>query len=557
MLCTVCHRQVPRTDARCRACGTPRDGGVHLDLVLPGGERVPLDRQLAIGRAPASDLVLDDPSVSRAHAEIVVDEDGAILQDVGSSYGTFVDGRPLSGPLVLSDGMHIELGDCRLEVAERVDRAAAGRTVSVPAGISLIVEQPSVRRARLRGQQNRKPKLRSGWSLKRLDESEAVGGARFVLKDHRSSVMVRLATEEAELAQLLDGDHDLVSLLGEAAARWGADGPARLARLLAELADKGMLSGVESDEPPAGGAGLLPWLARIVRPRERELRGVPQAMAAVYRRGGWLLFSPAVFGVLGVIAVGGLVAFAALIIGRYGTPFVVARRVGLGALVFVVARFALVVCHELAHGLIAESFGRPISRAGIKIALVFPYVFVDTTDAWFESRRRRMMISLAGPTSDIVLGGAFALACLVAAPGSVRDILFQVAFGGYVGALFNLNPLMERDGYHVLVDLLREPGLRRRATRHLHEVLSGHGPADSRRLLVYAVASLIWSVLTVAFAVVLSLRYYPILAKLAPPALVWTVLSAFYLVLALPLAVQLLRPLWTRVYRARPEMAAR
>jgi hypothetical protein len=32
------------------------------------------------------------------------------------------------------------------------------------------------------------------------------------------------------------------------------------------------------------------------------------------------------------------------------------------------------------------------------------------------------------------------------------------------------------------------------------------------------------------------------------------VLSAFYLVLALPLAAQLLRPLWSRVYRARPEM---
>ncbi len=554
MLCTVCHRQVPRTDARCRSCGTPRDGAVHLDLVLGGGERVPLDRPLTIGRAPASDLLLDDPSVSRTHARIVVGEAGATLEDAGSSYGTFVDGRQLAGPVALAPGMRIEVGDRLLEVAERTDRSAAGMTVSVPAGISLIVEQPSVRRARLRGQQSRRPKLRSGWSLKRLEESEAVGGARFVLKDHRSSVVVRLATEEAEMAQLLDGDHDLVSLIGEASARWGPDGPARLARLLAELADKGMLSGVDAGQAATGASA---WLTRIVRPRERELPGVPQAMAALYRHGGWILFSTPALAVLAVIALGGLVAFAALVIGRYGTPFVVAQRVGLGALVFVVARFALVVCHELAHGLIAESFGRPISRAGIKVALVFPYVFVDTTDAWFESRRRRMMISLAGPVSDIILGGGFALACLVTAPGSIRDILFQVAFGGYVGALFNLNPLMERDGYHVLVDLLQEPGLRRRATRHLHEVLSGRGPADSRRLLIYAVASLVWSVLTVAFAVVLSLRYYPILAKLAPAALVWTVLSAFYLVLALPLAVQLLRPLWTRVYRPRPEMAAR
>ncbi|HXD68154.1 MAG TPA: FHA domain-containing protein, partial [Solirubrobacteraceae bacterium] len=95
---------MPRTDARCRSCGTPLDGAVHLDLVLPGGERVPLDRPLAIGRAPACDLVLDDPSVSRAHAEIIVDEDGAMLQDVGSSYGTFIDGRRISAPVALSHG---------------------------------------------------------------------------------------------------------------------------------------------------------------------------------------------------------------------------------------------------------------------------------------------------------------------------------------------------------------------------------------------------------------------------------------------------------------------
>jgi hypothetical protein len=184
------------------------------------------------------------------------------------------------------------------------------------------------------------------------------------------------------------------------------------------------------------------------------------------------------------------------------------------------------------------------------VALVFPYVFVDTTDAWFETRRRRMMISLAGPASDIVLGGACALVCWLAPPGDVRDVLFQVAFAGYVGALFNLNPLMERDGYHVLVDLLREPGLRRRASRRLQGALAGRSADGAHgRLLGYAVASLAWSALTVGFAVLLSLRYYRRLASLAPPALVWTVLSAFYLVLALPLAIQLLRPLWSRVYR--------
>jgi putative peptide zinc metalloprotease protein len=448
---------------------------------------------------------------------------------------------------MLGPGMRIQLGDCKLEVTERLDRAAAGHTISVPAGVTLVVEQPGVRRSRLAGHAARKPRLRSGWSLKRLDESE--GTERYVLKDHRSDGFMRLTEEDAELAQLLDGEHELVALIGEASERSGAEGPARLARLLAELADRGMLANVEEVQTAVR---RKTFLERVLKPRERELPNVPRRIAAIYRRGGFLLFTTPVLALLAAVAAVGLVAFVVLIANRYGTPFVVAKRVGLGALVFVLGRFLLVVCHELAHGLIAESFGRPVSRAGIKLALVFPYVFVDTTDAWFESRRRRMIISLAGPASDLTLAGAFAIACLVASKGSARDVLFQVAFGGYIGALFNLNPLLERDGYHVLVDLLREPGLRRRASQRLTDALSGNSDqTDERRLLRYGIASLCWSAVAVAFAVFMSLRYYHPLARLVPPALVWTVLSAFYLVLALPLAVQLLRPLLSRMARSQ------
>lgn len=530
---------------------------MHLDLTLPGGERVPLDRRLTIGRAPGNDIVLEDPSVSRDHAVIEPGPAGPQLSDAGSSYGTFVDGHPLRAAVTLTAPMQLELGDCRLAVAERVDRAAAGHTMSVPAGVSLVVAAPTVRRARMQGQRARRPQLRPGYSIKRLPTAEAgPDGRRHVLKDHRSGAFVRIGAAEAGLAPLLDGQRDLVDLIGEATARCGADGPARLARLLAELADRGMLTGIDGADAGAGAGATSPgWAARLVTPRERELPGVPAAIAALYRRGGWLLFTQAARLLVGLVAVGGLIAFIALVAGRYGTPFVVARRVGLGALVFVAGRLTLVVCHELAHGLLAESFGRPVTRAGIKVALVFPYAFVDTTDAWFETRRRRMLISLAGPASDITLGGAFALACWLTGPGSARDVLFQVAFGGYVGALFNLNPLMERDGYHVLVDLLRAPGLRRRASIRVARALSGRGaPAgdEDGHLLAYGIASLVWSALTVGFGVVLSLRYYHRLVALAPPALVWTVLSAFYLVLALPLALQLLRPLWARVYRPRP-----
>lgn len=564
MLCSVCRRQLRRTDARCRACGTPLRGTHHLDLVLPSGERVPLERSLSLGRAPASDLRLEDPSVSRAHARIELAGEAATLTDAGSSYGTFVDGRRLHAPVALAPGMRIELGDLQLVVAERVDRAAAAYTVSVPAGMSLVVSTPAVSRTPLDGHAAQRPRLRSGWSLKRLDAAAAED--RYVLKDHASRSVMRLSEGDAELLRHLDGRHELVELIARASAEIGPEGPARLARLLAELADRGLLAGVTGSGAPA--AAPRGW-RRAFAPREHTIAWLPRAIARVYRRGGFLLFTRAARIGLGAVALAGLVAFAWLVAGRYGTPFVVARRVGLGALVFVLGRLLLVLCHETAHGLIAESYGRPVSRAGIKLAFVFPYAFVDTTDAWFEARGRRIAISLAGPASDLVLGGAFAIACLASPAGDVRDILFQVAFGGYVAALFNLNPLLERDGYHALVDVMHEPGLRRRATRRLADALSGHGAARARgadplsghravreraqddgRLLAYGLASLAWSVGMVAFVVVLSLRYYRRLVALAPPGVVWTLLAAFYIVLALPVAVQLLRPLWLRATAA-------
>ncbi len=526
--------------------------------MLPGGERIALDRRITIGRSRACELRLELPSVSRFHAEIDVSEHGAVVTDMGSSYGTYVDGRRIEEPATLGPGMRIDLGDCRLDVAERVDEAAAGMTMSVPAGLSLVV--PAVqsgrrapRRARQPGTAARRPRLHSGWSMKRLAADE--GEKRYVLKDHRSGDLLALAAPEAELARLLDGHHDLPELIAEAEARCGPDGLERLARLLAELADHGMLAGVADprEEEPARRPGLL---ERLMTPRTYSLPWLPRFIAWVYDHGGYGLVTPPALVLMALVALAGFVAFVVLVAGGGSTPLVVARQVGLGAVVFVLGRLLLVLCHELAHGLCAESFGRPVTQAGLKVALVFPFVFVDTTDAWFEPRRRRIAIALAGPASDLTFGGAFAVACVACGAGVGRDILFQLAFGGYVGALFNLNPLLQRDGYHVLVDALREPGLRKRAAERVNRAIagvpeptttaSGSGGTGRDRLLGYGIASLAWSVVMTAFAVVMSLRYYDRLTRLMPPTLVWTVLAAFYLVLALPLTLTLLRPLWTR-----------
>src|ERR1035438_1273840 len=46
-----------------------------------------------IGRAPESNLIIRDSRASRAHARILVEQGGYVLEDCGSRHGTFVNGK--------------------------------------------------------------------------------------------------------------------------------------------------------------------------------------------------------------------------------------------------------------------------------------------------------------------------------------------------------------------------------------------------------------------------------------------------------------------------------
>jgi hypothetical protein len=79
------------------------------------GEVFPLDRErVTIGRAPTSDIFLDDVTVSRHHAEILRDVDGPRLRDLGSLNGTYVNRRRIESDESLVDGDELQVGKFRL-----------------------------------------------------------------------------------------------------------------------------------------------------------------------------------------------------------------------------------------------------------------------------------------------------------------------------------------------------------------------------------------------------------------------------------------------------------
>ena len=87
--------------------------------------------QLVVGRAPSSDIAIFDPTISRRHAELQVDESGLHVRDLGSSNGTFHNGERLEDeePVVLSPGDTVTFG----KVAFRV-QPVGPKTVHSPSG---------------------------------------------------------------------------------------------------------------------------------------------------------------------------------------------------------------------------------------------------------------------------------------------------------------------------------------------------------------------------------------------------------------------------------------
>ena len=87
-------------------------------LVLDGdgkpAERISLTRDpVVIGRLSTNDVVLSDSNVSRRHAELRRSGDGWILNDLGSTNGTVVNGRTVREH-TLSDGDRLAFGTSEL-----------------------------------------------------------------------------------------------------------------------------------------------------------------------------------------------------------------------------------------------------------------------------------------------------------------------------------------------------------------------------------------------------------------------------------------------------------
>jgi predicted component of type VI protein secretion system len=118
------------------------------DLILEivegseAGRQLPLDSVVDVGREPSLPLHLDeDTQVSRRHARISLQGGTAVVEDLGSTNGTYVNDQPISSPRVLNPGDKVRIGLTVLELRTKQQVAARPSAVQVRPQLTAVGQE--------------------------------------------------------------------------------------------------------------------------------------------------------------------------------------------------------------------------------------------------------------------------------------------------------------------------------------------------------------------------------------------------------------------------------
>jgi putative peptide zinc metalloprotease protein len=325
-----------------------------------------------------------------------------------------------------------------------------------------------------------RPRLRPDVVMRRLESRRH--GPYYMLKSPASGAYLRLGLREHELLGLMDGERTLTEIAVEAFYRDRHPVLAPVAELAELLHRQGFLVTSPAANPPVvspppsvpdrPSARVGRALASLFR-SEITLTGTDELVTRFWMSIGRGLLSRPALVLYGLVAVGGpLTLLASHHLGEIRpVNLFVPRGMAMVALIVLFVP-VLIFTHEMAHALVCKSFGRDVRRGGVALYFGIPAFFVDTTDIWLENRGRRIAVSAAGLVSDLTLAGACALLSHALPAGAAAAALFLASIA-YFSFLLNLIPLLELDGYYILVDLLEMPRLRPRSFAFVRERLPG------------------------------------------------------------------------------------
>jgi pSer/pThr/pTyr-binding forkhead associated (FHA) protein len=114
-------RAVATTPAPAKTRGGGRSGpATKLRVVDPPDQRgkvYDLGDELTVGRAAGCQIPLDDTYVSQLHARVFRRDGQLYVEDLGSTNGTYLNRKKVSGPMAIRRGDRLQIGKVVLEVS--------------------------------------------------------------------------------------------------------------------------------------------------------------------------------------------------------------------------------------------------------------------------------------------------------------------------------------------------------------------------------------------------------------------------------------------------------
>ena len=149
------------------------------------------------------------------------------------------------------------------------------------------------------------------------------------------------------------------------------------------------------------------------------------------------------------------------------------------------------ILHEFAHGYACRRYGREVPEMGVMLLVFNPLPYVDASSCYaFARKYQRVVVGLAGMAAELFVAAIAVKIWAEGGDGVISRVAYNVAITASVGALlFNLNPLLRFDGYHILCDLLETPNLQGRSqalvkwwmNKKVFKIEAGPIPTTSRR----------------------------------------------------------------------------
>ena len=375
-----------------------------------------------------------------------------------------------------------------------------------------------------------RPRRRDGVELheRRMADGTSVG----ILKDRENGRYFWLSYDAVFLWERLDGHHTVRDLTMDLFNEHAVLAPDMVMDILHRLASSGFVDLAHIDESVGAELSRRQKLARHLQPTfdwSMTLGRCDGFFSAIYRGGLHYLYTRAGAAAVAAIAAIGFACFLAVapsVAGSllHGGMF---ARAGVALLPLIAIA---VVMHELGHGLAAKAAGAQVDRVGIGWYWFRPVVSVDTSDAWLATRGRRMLVDAGGVVVNVLIAGIAGIVAYVAQRGgSISAIAWVFGLWSYVAVLRNLNPLLEYDGYYLLMDWLEKPNLRARSLAWLGTSL-GRALRDRTQLaghrleLLYGIGALVYiGVLTVWLMFAYRFTVQGWVARLLPAAVAATV----------------------------------